>query len=131
MAQVLVNWRGKGANGVHLYSQVVLPLERLAAHRAHVFPLIAVRQLVLRERRCVVEHLPADLQTETVLRVSASLCWCSIPDNRLNWLFTLSRLHDFSLLRTNYMLTKVFEHILSVILCVLNKTYWNFIHAAR
>lgn len=114
MAQVLVNWRGKGANGVHLYSQVVLPLERLAAHRAHVFPLIAVRQLVLRERRCVVEHLPADLQTETVLRVSASLCWCSIPDNRLNWLFTLSRLHDFSPLRTKYMLTKVFEHILSI-----------------
>lgn len=75
---------------MHLYSQVVLPLERLAAHRAHVFPLIAVRQLVLRERRCVVEHLPADLQTETVQRVSASLCRCLVPDSRLNWLFMLS-----------------------------------------
>ena len=63
-----------GENDVRLYSQVVLPLERLAAHRAHVLPLVAVRQLVLRERRCVVEHLAADLQTETVPRVTARLC---------------------------------------------------------
>lgn len=41
---------------------MVLPLERLAAHRARVLPLVAVRQLVLRERRCVVKHLPADLR---------------------------------------------------------------------
>lgn len=47
-----------------MYLQMVLPLKRLAAHRAHVLPLVAVRQLVLRERRRVVEHLPADLQTK-------------------------------------------------------------------
>lgn len=81
-AQVLINRGGKGGeNDVRLYSQVVLPLERLAAHRAHVLPLVAVRQLVLRERRCVVEHLAADLQTETVLRVTARLC-VDIPQPR-------------------------------------------------
>lgn len=96
-APVLVNRRVKGVNRVYLYSQVVLPLERLATHRAHVFPLVAVRQLVLRERRCVVEHLPADLQTETVQRVSASLCKCFDPDRQLNWLFRISGLLGFSL----------------------------------
>lgn len=88
----LINWRRKEANCVHLYSQVVLPLERLAAHRAHVFPLVTVRQLVLRERRCVVEHLPADLQTEIVKCVNVSLYWCSISGSQLNWLFMISRL---------------------------------------
>lgn len=89
----LVNWRRKEVvNCIHLYSQVVLPLERLAAHRAHVFPLVTVRQLVFRERRCVVEHLPADLQTEIVKRVSVSLYWCSISGSQLNWLFMISRL---------------------------------------
>lgn len=88
----LINWRRKEVNCVHLYSQVVLPLERLAAHRAHIFPLVTVRQLVLRERRCVVEHLPADLPTEIVKCVSVSLYWCSISGSQFNWLFMISRL---------------------------------------
>lgn len=52
---------------------MVLPFERLAAHRAHVFPLVAVRQFVLRERRCVVEHLPADLQQRETIFVKAAM----------------------------------------------------------
>lgn len=42
--------------------QVILPFERLATHRADVLPLVAVRQLVFRERRCVVEHFTAYLE---------------------------------------------------------------------
>lgn len=97
--RVLANRRGKTGGGPEnryntyllymlVYSQVVLPLERLAAHRAHVFPLVAVRQLVLRERRCVVEHLPADLRQKRCT-VSARLCNDLPRDSRLDCVFSL------------------------------------------
>jgi hypothetical protein len=44
--------------------QVILPFERLAAHTAHVFPFVAVRQLVFGERGRVPEHLSTHLQQE-------------------------------------------------------------------
>ena len=44
------------------HSQVILPLESLAAHRADVFPLVAVRQLVFCQSRGVAEYLGTDLQ---------------------------------------------------------------------
>ena len=46
---------------------MVLPLESLAAHRADVLPLVAVRQLVFRKRRCVVEHLAAYLRQNKIV----------------------------------------------------------------
>ena len=42
--------------------QVILPFERLAAHTAHVFPFVAVRQFVFGERGRVPEHLSTHLQ---------------------------------------------------------------------
>lgn len=46
-------------NLAHL--QVILSLERLPTHRAHIFPFIAVCQLVFCQRRGVAEDLGAHL----------------------------------------------------------------------
>lgn len=43
---------------------MVLTLEGFAAHRAHVLPLVTVRQFVLRQGGRVPEHFPAHLHRQ-------------------------------------------------------------------
>ena len=53
--------------------QVILPFERLAAHTAHVFPFVAVRQFVFGERGRVPEHLSTHLQHKHTHKPPVSL----------------------------------------------------------
>jgi len=44
-----------------IYLQVILPLECLRAERTDVFPLVAVRQFVLGQRRGISKDLATNL----------------------------------------------------------------------